>query len=257
MSSLQGKIIITTCANDKAEKIKGLTSLLGANTYNFPLIDINEAVENQSNIEASFGDLDSYNWIVFTSSNGVLYYHHWAKKLNIPIKKLAAKYAVIGKATANALRNIGIEADYISAAKDSENFAKELLELIENPNQKLLIPTGNLAANHINETLDSKHFCNKLIVYKTIQNSKKADSLHQWISENNCDMMLFLSPSAVDAFFSKTENKEAPGNTKYACIGTTTSGAFAKYGIKPSLISSVPNIENMITEIDNYYKIND
>ena len=79
MSALNGKIILSTCSVDKAQKITSSFQSKGARVCNFPMIDIHEASNNFEQIKDTFNKIDSYNWIVFTSTNGVQFFFHWLK----------------------------------------------------------------------------------------------------------------------------------------------------------------------------------
>ncbi len=254
MSAIQGKIILTTCAADKALKIQHLLEPKGALVYNFPLIEITAARTNIRRIESILREMASFDWVVFTSSNGVNNFFYWLKELGLPNKNLSQKFAVIGKASGKALEEHGFTPEYISESKDSVEFANELAGLFNDKQQNILVPTGNLASNHVQQVLNKNHKITSLVVYHTHQVNKPNAELRSRVESDSYDLILFLSPSAVDAFLSQVDNPIRIARLKSAAIGKTTQKAMNERGIEASFCPSLPNLNTMAEEMEIYFK---
>jgi uroporphyrinogen-III synthase len=253
MADLKGKIIITTCAEDKALKINEMLKPKGVEMHNFPLIDVQEAFNNVKEIELAFKVLDSFNWIVFTSTNGVKFFQHWLKKLDRTVNYAKVKTAAIGSSTAEAMLKAGWVPTYVSKGKDSTEFAKELLAVIPGT-KKILLPTGNLAPDTLQNTLSKKHSCHKVVVYNTYKSEIKNQDLQKRVNSKKYDLILFLSPSAVNSFMSVIDKTTGMEKLKCAAIGSTTKLALTNYGVNPIVVPEVPDIEHLIIDIEQYFK---
>ena len=253
MAGLKGKIIITTCAEDKALRISAILKPKGVEMHNFPLIDVQEAFNNTKEIEIAFKTLDSFNWIVFTSTNGVKFFQHWLKKLDRTVNYTKVKTAAIGSSTAEAMLKAGWVPNYVSKGKDSTEFAKELLEVIPGK-KKILLPTGNLAPDSMQNVLNKKHDCHKVVVYNTYKSEIKNQDLQKRVSSNKYDLILFLSPSAVNSFMSVIDKTTRIEKLNCAAIGVTTKQALTNYGVNPAVVPDIPDIEHLVTEIERYFE---
>ncbi|MCF6366346.1 MAG: uroporphyrinogen-III synthase [Bacteroidales bacterium] len=255
MSALNGKIIISTCTEDKAQKLSKLLNPKGASVYNFPMIEIKEAENNFLQIKETLNNIESYNWVIFTSSNGVKYFFYWLKKFNIPLIFNNTRFAVIGKSTANSLKSFGINPNYISHSKNSKEFAKELVEITNSSTKQILIPTGNLASDNLKNILCKTRKCHYLTVYNTHETKQQWDTLISVIEKDSYDIILFFSPSAVRGMINKLPNNINISNLKCVAMGSTTERSLSQKKIKSLFIPSIPNIETMVRELEEYYEI--
>ena len=132
--------IVVTRAREQASGLARSLTELGANVIQCPTIEISPLAD-YSELDAAVARLADYGWIIFTSVNGVR--HFW--------KRLAAcgrdsraigrcKVAAIGPATADALRERGIEPDFIPARYVAEGVVEGLLALGPVSGVKMLLP---------------------------------------------------------------------------------------------------------------------
>jgi len=253
MRGLKGKLIINTSAQSKAEKLKILLTKKEAEVINFPLISIQANIDNSQTIKQTLNSLSTYTWLVFTSTNGVKYFDYWVKHFQIDTKNLPCKYAAIGTSTGMALMELGYSAKFISNSKDSVEYGEELLTAFVGDNQKILVPAGNLASTSLQNVLNKEQHCEYLIVYNTINNSEFEAELSTIVQSNKYDLILFLSPSAVNSFVIQNRLTNL-AEVKAVAIGKTTEKAMVEKGINPVLTASTPNANIMVTEIDEYFK---
>ncbi len=256
MSALEGKIIISTGSEEKSDKITKLLKIKGASVFNFPMIKIKHAEENEQEISKVLKNLNKYDIITFTSGNGVKYFFYWLKKLNIHFDFTNTNFATIGKATGNTLKSFGINPDYVSDSKNSEEFANKLIKILIPEKQNILIPTGNLASNKLTDILSRHHKTEKLIVYKTDKANILNYTLSSMIKENCYDLIIFLSPSAVNSLIDNLPENIKKESLRCVAVGSTTQKALNNKNITPAFIPSIPDIDVMIKEMDVYYQKN-
>lgn len=256
MSSLEGKKIIATCEEEKALKVRNIFAPYGAETYSFPMIETHEATDNIEKIRQQFAAIHKIDWLIFTSTNGVKFFFHWMKKLKVDFNKHQFNYAVIGEASGERLKQEGIEPTYIGYGRSSTEFGSELISIIGPVPQQLLIPTGNMASNHLNNLLNEKYTCSKLVVYNTSIIQSPDPACMELLEKDDYDLLFFLSPSAVDGFFRFAANKYNPEHPRTAAIGPTTEKALLERGVEPLFVPSQPNLELMATELEEYFENN-
>jgi uroporphyrinogen-III synthase len=256
MSGLHGKTFIATCAEDKTQVLKRLLEPKGARVLSFPLIHIVPAADKLSEIRKELGKLYSFQWIIFTSTNGVANFFYWLNELQLAFQATNYKFAVIGKATGEALVQQGIHPHFTSESADSVEFASQLQHVLGNESQKILVPTGNLASNNLEKVLGNQHQINYLVVYKTETPAAIDKAICTQIEAAAYDMIFFLSPSAVNAFVSIFQQKISLSTIHSTAIGKVTQRAMEQKGIEPKFVPSLPNLELMVEELEHYYKYN-
>lgn len=256
MSTLKGKTIITTCAEFKANKVKQILKPKEAIVYNFPLISIQPADEHKEQIKKDLAHLSNMDWIVFTSTNGVKYFFHWLSEFNIKIDYAEYKFACIGSATNAELRKFGASSEFNIEAKDATEFAENLSKHLGNSKKQILIPSGNIAKESIENVLGGKHSIQKVVVYNTFENTHQIKELSDLIRNNSTCYVLFLSPSAVRGFKNSLTADVLISSVKCIPIGKITNLELTRNGFTPLIIPEIPNIESMIITLENYIERN-
>src|SRR5262249_20136516 len=127
---LFGKHVLVTRPRDQAGELVRPLEELGATVSVLPTVEIRE-VADYSAVDAALDRLSRYRWLVFTSSNGV---HAFLRRLRQRGKDLRAlggiSLAVIGPATADALRSYHLEPDLVPEEYRSESLAAALRERV-------------------------------------------------------------------------------------------------------------------------------
>ena len=113
-SNLINKIVVITRAQDQQSEARKLFSDLGAKVLDFPSLAIGPP-DDLMLLDNAIDTLDRFDWIIFSSANGV---RAIEERLNLKNLQLSGflpklKVAVIGRKTAKVLSEIGISADYL------------------------------------------------------------------------------------------------------------------------------------------------
>ncbi|MEE8419194.1 MAG: uroporphyrinogen-III C-methyltransferase, partial [Dehalococcoidales bacterium] len=110
---LSGKRVLVTRARRQASALSKLLAEKGARPVELPAIDI-LPLQNTSELDGAILDLSNYDWIIFTSVNGVSAFWERLRELKLDSRALSGlKTGAIGPATAEALEAVGIIADFI------------------------------------------------------------------------------------------------------------------------------------------------
>lgn len=185
--------------------LKSKIAMLG-----YKLMDV--SLLRQSQIRFSYSPLS--DWIFFSSKNAIKYF--FAQN---PVILRKTRFAVFGKGSARYLRQFDREADFIGKGNNATLIARQFATLIEN--ETVLFPMAIDSIQTVQRQLGYNNVAKNLYVYKT---ELKTD-----FALPKTEILIFTSPSNVEAYFSKYEI--LPGQ-KVIAIGTTTQQKLFSYGIK-------------------------
>ncbi len=173
--------------------------------------------------------LHAFDWIVFTSANGVKYFFQRLYSTGKDVRKLAsARVAAIGRTTADSLREFGILADIVPKLESSEGLLEEFSK-IEMKGKKVLLPQSEIASAELPEGLLKRgSVIERVAVYKTVEIEPGE------VDFDYIDQILFTSGSTVRAFvkyFGKV-----PGSVKAYCLGLPSLQEAKRHGIDAEIL---------------------
>ncbi len=250
---LKNKVIISTRPKDPTDNLPPMLTKLGASVISFPMIKIELSKINETEINY-LKNINSYNWIFFTSKNGV---SHFFKQLietkgNTELPK-SLKIATIGNKTSAELDYYGYAPDFISSGNTSEDFLNEFYEKHKPENCKIILSLGNLADNTLYNRLTKENKVDRINVYNTVNIGKVETNIINIIKKDKYDLVIFTSPSAFYNFCSYFSKKELL-NIKMASIGKTTTKAITEKGYTPLFTAKKSNTEGLKEAIVKFYK---
>jgi hydroxymethylbilane synthase len=161
-----------------------------------------------------FSRIPIAEWVFFSSKHAVKYF--FEQKPNIGKMKIGA----IGKSTAAAIREYSKRrADFIGYSTDTRLTGKQFASLVKSA--PVVFPQAKDSLRTIQQQFINKSQTRDLVVYETIQKPVE--------NTPDADIMLFTSPSNVEAFF---EKKELNPNQKIIAMGDATSHTLKQFGVK-------------------------
>lgn len=232
---LKGKRIIVTQPKSKASKLESRLRLLGAETTLYPCI----RTEFIRPIEPSF---EEYDCLVFTSTEGVRSFFTWLFEQGKDGRAIAGKrIACIGSATADALKEFGLTADFVPSVYDGEHLGQEMIsEKFVSRESRVLLLRAKIGTQDLTEALDEGNI--PYLDYPVYETSyvghREIDDLESW------DYVTFTSKSCVDGFINTQKRKDFSG-VRALCIGKQTAAEAAKFGFE-TVVSDVATIDSMI-----------
>ncbi len=210
----QSKIVIMTGSPSFLKKEEDIFQRAGVKTFSYPSLEI---VPHAENIPESF---DNWDYLVFTSANGIRIFFEELRKRKTDVRSLARmKIAVIGQGCADALLQYGLCADFIPSEFVSDVFGRELAKQVETkkrPQRLLLLRAKEGAAALTDALLKHGISYDDIAVYET-----KACEAVQDLPQ--ADYITFASASGVAAFF---KHHDLPKSCKPIVIGPSTAAAF-------------------------------
>ncbi len=250
---LQNKIYISTRPEGKSVELRQILQSHGAILLEMPMIEI-QPLEITSEAKFKITHIDDYQWIVFTSANGIIHFFEYLKALSCKIDVEKTKIAVIGLRTAKELAKYGYTANYVNSGNTANDFADELKIAFGSSQPHVLLLVGNLAGTTVETELNSYATIHRINVYKTVLPSILHSKALEVILDNSYDLIIFTSPSAIVNFCQLTQGKLNINTLRIACIGTTTSGALLENGIHPLIVSKTMSSVGIANAIIEYYQ---
>ena len=186
-------------------------------------------IDNYSRTDSLLKKVETYDWIIFTSANGVKYLFKRLYEIGKDARALSnAKIAAIGKTTAQKVSEFGITADIVPKNESSAGLLLEFASL-DMKGKKVLLPQSEIASNELPDgLLNMQAVIEKLSIYKTV------DIKPEPVDFNFIDIILFTSGSTVRAFVKHFG--KVPENVKTYCLGQPTLNEAKKHGIDAQIV---------------------
>lgn len=194
------------------------------------IIDCLDATDDEKTA-AYFKKPKSYDWIVFTSGNGIKFFFKKLYTAGYDARIFAeTKFAVIGKASADRLVEFGIKADLIAATESSTGLL-EAFANIDVSNLSILLPTAKVSSKELPDGLTQRDaVVNKLTVYETVE-SEIGD-----VDLDYIDQILFTSGSTIRAFVNQFGT--VPEHILPLCLGIPTQTIAKEHKIDAKILNT-------------------
>ncbi|MBS6559307.1 MAG: hydroxymethylbilane synthase [Clostridiales bacterium] len=250
------KRVLLTGTKLWCEKAKEKIEQFGAQAIPFSLIRVEE--EKEEILRPLFQrqedkkGIEKFEWIVFTSRNGVeLFFEQW-KKYRRDIRELAKfKFAVIGSGTADTLREYGIEADFVPQKFSSEDMAKEWVKTLSKEERVLLLRAKEGSMALPKALKEASIIYEDIPLYHIVGEEKKREELNRVLKE--VDYVAIASGSAGRVFANMIE-EGGKEETSYQIlsIGKETTKTCENAGLtvhKTANIYSIDGILELLREM--------
>jgi uroporphyrinogen III methyltransferase/synthase len=232
---LFGKRIVVTRARAQAGELSGELERLGAGVLEFPTIEI-KPPRDFGPLDAAIRDLDRFDWLVFTSVNGVDAFMERLRHHGLDLRAVprGARIAAIGPATAERVRAAGLNVDVVP----DEYRAEALVEALAGEDlagHRFLIPRAKVAREVLPERL--REAGAEVVVppaYESVPSSEGREDLEGRLQRGEVDCVTFTASSTVENFVGAFGDGAAEllARTRVACIGPITAQTARKHGIR-------------------------
>jgi uroporphyrinogen III methyltransferase/synthase len=223
---------------------------LGAVVYEQPTIKI-IAHESVEEIDAAIKQIRKYQWLIFTSVNGVKYFMQRFKTCGLDIRELyGVQIAAIGPQTRSEVEKYCLKVDYCPEEYVAEALV-DGLKRYEMSGKHVLIPRAKDARGVLENGLKEQGAIPQAIaVYQTI--SYKNKRIKDLLIEHKIDIITFTSPSCVYGFCSVFEGDDMQpyiSGVRIACIGPITQRAAIDLKLKVDMVAKEYTMDGLIKVI--------
>lgn len=252
---LLGKRILVTRSRTQASTLASKLIQKGAEVVEIPTIEI-LPLDDYSELHEAIKAIKQFQWIIFTSANGVAFFFQQLNLQGLDSRALsAAKLVSIGIETTKALNKYGLAPDLIPDKSTAEGIVDSFRSINVHGNN-VLLPTSNLARDIISKNLTEMGATVTVIpVYQNRIPKYDKAYLEQLFSQP-FDCITFTSSSTVNNFFAllKEYGIENPCKaSKLASIGPITSKSITDKGFSVDIQSEVFTTDHLVDEIERYF----
>ena len=255
---LFGKKIVVTRTREQASGFLAGLRELGANCIEFPTIEITPT-DDWTSLDKSIEELGEYNWLLFTSVNGVKYFFNRLYGKGKDVRALKdIKVGAVGPKTAGAVREYGIIPDLVPSEYRAEAVIEAFKEF-RTGDLRILFPRAAKAREILPDELRKMGAHIKVVdVYRTIMPVNKVEKVNRMLEAGEIDMVTFTSSSTVSNFMemfgdSADQVKTRLKDVDIASIGPITSGTAKKLGLNITVEPADSTIDSLTEAIVKHY----
>ncbi|PYV44377.1 MAG: uroporphyrinogen-III C-methyltransferase [Acidobacteria bacterium] len=253
---LFGKRIIITRPPEQLEDFKAQLAQLGAEVIAFPTIEIREPTSWEA-LDEAIREIDQYQWLIFTSVNGVKNFFGRYRLAQKDIRQLkGVKISTIGPATEKAVRAMNLNVEVVPNEFKAEGLVESLKGKVMK-GARVLIARAKVARDVLPEELRKQGAQVDVVeTYQTTIPKASSSQLQQILEEQPVDLIVFTSSSTVSNLAEIVEPlslKKVLVGIGVATIGPITAQTAEKYGLKVSVQPSQYNIPALVRAIVQYF----
>ncbi|MBN1374531.1 MAG: uroporphyrinogen-III C-methyltransferase [Dehalococcoidia bacterium] len=252
---LFGKRVLITRAGLQSASFEAQLLERGAMPVKFPMIKIKPIIKN-SKLDTAIEHLSSYDWVIFTSVNGVDIFFQRLKKCGLDARAFSGvKIGAIGPATGKLLESYGILPDYIPRVYTGKGVVNGIKSQYMQ-GKRVLLPRADIADDEItrgliklNATVDD------IPVYRTVRPEYDVNQFKKMVLCKKIDIITFTSSSTVKNFISVLNSKEiAQIHARVVCIGPKTASVASDAGFTVNIVAKEQTMDGLLRAMEDYFR---
>lgn len=247
---LFGQRIVVTRAREQAGELAKRLNELGADVLRIPVIKT-APPENKEDLKDAILSLHEYDWVVFTSPNGVSTFFDYFFKAFDDLRDIGGvRIAAVGPGTAARLRELHLKVDLMPSEALASKIASAFAHYESIENLRILLMRAEVANPELPSALEGLGaIVDDVASYQTVGEVDDATGRGTDLVEAGADWITFTSASTVEHFhkrFGLPELLKKHPGMKLASIGPETSKALAKLGLKPTIEAHSHTIDGLV-----------
>jgi uroporphyrinogen III methyltransferase/synthase len=245
---LFGTRIVVTRAKDQAEALSAKLRALGADVVELPTIAIEPAMD-VAPLDSAIERLDQYDWLIFTSANGVKYFLDRLDASAVDLRRLQAKICAIGPTTRRAIENLHLKVDLMGKEYVAEALVEAFAEY-DLEGKWILLPRAAVARDILPAELRRRGARVDVVeAYRTVVPPEAAASAREIFgSARKPDWITFTSSSTVKNLVRIVPAEDLAG-VKIASIGPVTSATARQLGLEVNVEAPEYTVDGLVAAI--------
>jgi len=263
LQPLTGKTIVITRARAQADEFALQLEKFGARVVSCPTIEIVEP-ESYELLDEAIDNLYGYDWIIFTSVNGINYFFRRFAERGHEIHELDdLRVCTVGESSAAALRELHVHVDVVPDKFNAEGIFAALKNYLGGNDGfrslNFLMPRAVAARDHLPLVLEEAGARIDVVpTYRTIRpRSSELGRVAALLEGGAIDCIAFSSSSAVTNFaqlFDTTDLNRFLRGVAVACIGNVTASTAAKFGLHVAIQPDEHTIPALAHAIASFFQ---
>jgi uroporphyrinogen III methyltransferase/synthase len=260
--SLNGITVVVTRAASQAAELNTLLESYGAKVIVCPTIEIREP-ESYERLDEALDHLYGYDWLIFTSTNGVEFFLRRLTTRGLNVADLdEIKVCAIGQRTADKLHEARVHVDVVPSESTAEGVFAALTEFAGGAARlhglNVLLPRAAIGRDYLPKALEEAGArVDVVTTYQTVLPENFDRGRLSAMLAGSGDCIAFTSPSTVKnlakLFDTHDLGKTLPGVT-IACIGPVTAAAAVEYGLHVDIQPGQQTVKDLADAIAIYYE---
>jgi uroporphyrinogen III methyltransferase/synthase len=248
---LFGHRIVVTRAADQAAELSDRLRALGAGAIEFPVIAL-EPPADPAPIDQAIANLAGYDWLIFTSVNGVRFFLERLDRSQYDLRALKARICAIGPATRKAVEDLHLKVDLMPEEYVAESLVKAFAS-VELMGKRVLLPRAAVARDVIPAELAKLGAQVDVVeAYRNVvPTSAPARAQEIFFGPSQPDWITFTSSSTVKNLLAIT-GQEALDGVRIASIGPVTSATLCAHGLKVDAEAKQFTLDGLVDAILDY-----
>ncbi|MBI4875452.1 MAG: uroporphyrinogen-III synthase [Acidobacteria bacterium] len=241
---LAGRRVVITRAESQGGEFARKLAALGAEVVAFPTIAVSPPA-NPAPLDEALARLDQYDWLIFTSANGVRFFvERWKGAPQV----LRARVCAIGPATRRAAESMGFRVEIVPR----EYVAESLVEAFAGQDlagKLILLPRAAVARDVAPDALRARGATVDVVeAYRTVIPPGAAERARELFGAGKPDWITFTSSSTVNNFLAAAGRAALEG-VRVASIGPVTSQTLREHGIVVDVEAAVYTTDGLLEAI--------
>src|SRR5438034_2149742 len=256
---LFGRRIVVTRSREQAAELIDLLEEQGAEAIQAPTIRIAPA-EDPEALDRACADAPRYDWIVFTSANGVDYFMRRLLAIGDIRDLKGVRICTIGPSTAERVTRYGMRVELTPDEYRAEAVVEALRGTEDLRGRRVLLPRADIARGLLADELRSAGAdVTEVAAYRTLLGNAERDSdrdVYRMLLDRQIDAVTFTSASTVNNFariFGEDQAADLLRTTVVASIGPVTAEAAQQLGIETTVMPSRYTIADLVDALVEHF----
>jgi uroporphyrinogen III methyltransferase/synthase len=240
---LLGKTVLVTRPREQAGSLVRKLEDCGATVMSAPAVEIRDLVDF-TRLDDAIKRLDNFDWIVFTSSNGVRALVLRLLQVGRDLRAFGPlRIAAIGPATAQALREIHLEPDLVPERFQSEDLAAALVEFVRG--RRVLLARADRGREVLLEELSKVATVEQVAVYCQVDAAELDPVVAAALDEGGIDYMTLTSSNIARALL-RQFGPRARQRCRDGLLGLVTSDAVREFDLPVAAEAAEATIDGVL-----------
>ncbi len=252
---LSGRTIVITRSRSQSPEFRRMLEAAGASVVELPAIEIRPRFSEE--LDKALYDLESFDWLIFTSANAVVIFFDQLLRLRPDVARLGfakPRVCAIGPATAQKIQDFGQTVSLVPAVFQAEGVLEELLKTNGNlQGVRILLPRAAKAREVLPEELRRRGAVVELIpVYDTVIPEGSEPAVEKVLARKP-DLICFTSSSTVNHFVQMAADSDLR-RLRCAAIGPITAETAGDHGLSVVVQPSEWTVPALVKAIVEHFK---
>lgn len=249
---LAGLRIVVTRTREQASELTAQLAAKGADVMELPTIRIAPPSDRQD-FAAAVVDSPHYDWLVFSSPNGVKKFFEAFFAVYEDIREIGgARLAAVGAGTAAELKKYGLMVDVMPKKAVAEELIAEFDRKADDfggvANSTVLWVHSEKGRRVIyDELMKRQAIVDECIAYNTVPETEDVSGARARLQNEGADIITFTSSSTVKNFMAL--GIPLPQGCRIASIGPVTTATLREYGLTPHIEAATHTIPSLVEAI--------